>query len=184
MNEHPRQAPATAPEERGWALTISGLLLLGQALLLVLVLPVLAASRLGAESPVPWYPLVGPLSLEWHREPALALDLTYGQAHVRLGWDVLSAALFWPLVPLDVLSGSLLLAVRRSAWMVAVFTQAVVLALSLALYLTLKPGYVYLVMLSGVLLVGYLNYEDVRMVYAGEEEEPAVIVTGEEPVGR
>jgi hypothetical protein len=184
MTEHLDQAPPAAPAERGWALTVSGLLLFGQALLLALALPVLAADRLGTESATPWDPRVGPLILEWHRVPGPAIDLAYGPARVRLGWDALSAALFWPLVPLDILAGSLLLAVRRSAWMVAVFTQAVVLALCLALYVTLEPGYVYLVMLSGVLLVGYLNYEDVRIVFAGEEEEPAVIITGEEPVGR
>ena len=178
-DNHLDQGP---PPHRGWALTISGLLLIGQALLLALALPVLAASRLGAESLAPWDPRVGPLRLEWHRDPGLVLDLSYGLARVRLGWEALSAALYWPLVPLDLLAGSLLLAVRRSAWMVAVFVQALVLGLSLGLYFALRPDYVYLVMLSGVLLVGYLNYEDVRVVYAGEEEEPAVI-TAEEEVG-
>ena len=102
MTEHLDQAPPAAPAERGWALTVSGLLLFGQALLLALALPVLAADRLGTESATPWDPRVGPLILEWHRVPGPAIDLAYGPARVRLGWDALSAALFWPLVPLDI----------------------------------------------------------------------------------
>ena len=179
MDEHLSQAPSDSRRTRTWSLTISGLLLLAQAVFLAVLVPALIGRELARQSQGLWDPWTGPLRLSLVRGPALSLQVFYGTASARVDTALLAAAAYLPLVPAGLVIGSTLLAMRRYSWLFAMLLQALILALSLFFYLTLRPPYVYMVMLSGVVLVGYLNTEDVRLVFA-EEEAEAAILTAEE----
>jgi len=59
----------------------------------------------------------------------------------------------------------------RNAWVIAVFVQAVVLGIGLTLYFTINPVHIYLLLISGVFMVFYLNYADVRSAFQKKTEE-------------
>ncbi len=178
-NAHPSHSSTTRPHARTWALTISGLLLVAQAVFLAGLAPTLIGREVVRQSGRAWGAGGGPLSLRLVREPDLALLVTYRGAQALVGQGIASALVYLPLAPAGLVIGLTLLAMRRYSWAFAMLLQAVVLGLALFLYVTVRPPYVYLVMLSGVVLVGYLNYEDVRLTFTAGEEE-AAILTAEE----
>jgi hypothetical protein len=79
--------------------------------------------------------------------------------------EVLAFALLVPSVVLTLLSGLSFLLLRRKGWLMAAIGQGLSLAVSLWLYSELQPWYVYPVMAYGVVMVLYLNSQDVRTIF-------------------
>ena len=79
--------------------------------------------------------------------------------------EVLSFALFAPPVVLTLLSALSFLLLRRRGWLLAAIAQGLSVAVSLWLYSMFQPGYVYPIMAYCVLMILYLNSQDVRMVF-------------------
>jgi hypothetical protein len=52
-----------------------------------------------------------------------------------------------------------------AAWITAVSVQGISLMLTLVLYVTEKPAYVYWIMIYCMMLVAYLNHSEVRSVF-------------------
>ncbi len=70
---------------------------------------------------------------------------------------------FVPLAILGVLAALGLLLSLRAGWLLAMIVQIGILLVCLYLYVQQKPGFVYPIMLSGIILVLYLNSYDVRV---------------------
>lgn len=75
------------------------------------------------------------------------------------------SSMFIPLAVLAVIAALGMLWVFRIGWLLAMIAQALILLDCLALYFQQKPGFVYPIMLSGVILVLYLNSFDVRLAF-------------------
>ena len=79
-------------------------------------------------------------------------------------------ALFIPSAILTLLSALSFLFLYRRGWLLAAIAQGLSLAVCLWLYSLFQPGYVYPIMAYCVLMILYLNSQDVRMVFrAGQQ---------------
>jgi hypothetical protein len=74
-------------------------------------------------------------------------------------------ALFVPSAVLTLLSALSFLFLYRRGWLLAAIAQGLSLAVCLWLYSWFQPGYVYPIMAYCVLMILYLNSQDVRMVF-------------------
>jgi len=74
-------------------------------------------------------------------------------------------ALFIPSAVLTLLSALSFLFLYRRGWLLAAIAQGLSLAVCLWLYSWFQPGYVYPIMAYCVLMILYLNSQDVRMVF-------------------
>ena len=74
-------------------------------------------------------------------------------------------ALFIPSAVLTLLSALSFLFLYRRGWLLAAIAQGLSLAVCLWLYSWFQPGYVYPIMAYCVLIILYLNSQDVRMVF-------------------
>jgi hypothetical protein len=74
-------------------------------------------------------------------------------------------ALFVPSAILTLLSALSFLFLYRRGWLLAAIAQGLSLAVCLWLYSWFQPGYVYPIMAYCVLMILYLNSQDVRMVF-------------------
>jgi hypothetical protein len=74
-------------------------------------------------------------------------------------------ALFIPSAILTLLSALSFLFLYRRGWLLAAIAQGLSLAVCLWLYSWFQPGYVYPIMAYCVLIILYLNSQDVRMVF-------------------
>ena len=74
-------------------------------------------------------------------------------------------ALFIPSAVLTLLSALSFLFLRRRGWLLAAIAQGLSLAVCLWLYSLFQPGYVYPIMAYCVLMILYLNSQDVRVVF-------------------
>ena len=74
-------------------------------------------------------------------------------------------ALFIPSAILTLLSALRFLFLYRRGWLLAAIAQGLSLAVCLWLYSLFQPGYVYPIMAYCVLMILYLNSQDVRMVF-------------------
>lgn len=79
--------------------------------------------------------------------------------------EVLAFALFVPSVVLTLLSALSFLLLRRRGWLLAAIGQGLSLGVCLWLYSELQPWYVYPVMAYCVVMILYLNSQDVRMMF-------------------
>jgi hypothetical protein len=82
--------------------------------------------------------------------------------------QVIEAAAFAFFVPpavLTLLSALSFLLLRRRGWLAAAIAQGLSLGVCLWLYSEFQPGYVYPVMAYCVLMILYLNSNDVRVVF-------------------
>jgi hypothetical protein len=76
------------------------------------------------------------------------------------------------LLVLGLLTGAVafqLLRMTRYAWLLAMFLQGVILFTNLVAYIRQQPN--YLLMASGVILVFYLNQNEVQAVMRGKQDE-------------
>jgi hypothetical protein len=88
--------------------------------------------------------------------------------------EVAAFVLFVPPAVLTLLSALSFLLLRRRGWLLAAIAQGLGVAVSLWLYTQLQPFYVYPIMAYCVLMILYLNSNDVRVVfhprrYAGKQ---------------
>ena len=72
---------------------------------------------------------------------------------------------FAPPVVLTLLSALSFLLLRRRGWLLAAIAQGLSVAVCLWLYSEFQPGYVYPIMAYCVLMILYLNSNDVRVVF-------------------
>jgi len=74
-------------------------------------------------------------------------------------------ALFVPSGVLTLMSALSFLFMRRRGWLLAAIAQGLSLAVSLWLYSWFQPNYVYPIMAYCILMILYLNSNDVRLVF-------------------
>jgi hypothetical protein len=79
--------------------------------------------------------------------------------------EVLAFVLFAPPAVLTLLSALSFLLLRRRGWLLAAIAQGLSVAVSLWLYTMFQPVYVYPIMAYCVLMILYLNSQDVRVVF-------------------
>jgi hypothetical protein len=79
--------------------------------------------------------------------------------------ELMVFALFIPSAILTLLSALSFLFLYRRGWLLAAIAQGLSLAVCLWLYSLFQPGYVYPIMAYCVLMILYLNSQDVRMVF-------------------
>jgi small-conductance mechanosensitive channel len=79
--------------------------------------------------------------------------------------EVALFALFVPSAILTLLSALSFLFLHRRGWLLAAIAQGLSLAVCLWLYSLFQPGYVYPIMAYCVLMILYLNSQDVRVVF-------------------
>jgi len=79
--------------------------------------------------------------------------------------EVAVFALFVPSAILTLLAALSFILLQRRGWLLAAIAQGLSLAVSLWLYSLFQPGYVYPIMAYCVLMILYLNSQDVRMVF-------------------
>ncbi len=79
--------------------------------------------------------------------------------------EVLAFVLFAPPAVLTLLSALSFLLLRRRGWLLAAIAQGLSVAVSLWLYSMFQPVYVYPIMAYCVLMILYLNSQDVRVVF-------------------
>ncbi len=79
--------------------------------------------------------------------------------------EVLAFVLFAPPAVLTLLSALSFLLLRRRGWLLAAIAQGLSVAVSLWLYSQFQPVYVYPIMAYCVLMILYLNSQDVRVVF-------------------
>jgi hypothetical protein len=80
---------------------------------------------------------------------------------------ILISGLLLVVAVLAILAAIGLLVWFRLGWLLAMMTQDVILLVCLYLYLEHRPGFIYPVMLSCVVLVLYLNSYEVRLTFNG-----------------
>jgi hypothetical protein len=78
-------------------------------------------------------------------------------------------ALFIPSAILTLLAALSFLLLHRRGWLLAAIAQGLSLAVCLWLYSLFQPGYVYPIMGYCVLMILYLNSQDVRMVFQSRQ---------------
>ena len=83
--------------------------------------------------------------------------------------EVAVFALFVPSAVLTLLSALSFLFLQRRGWLLAAIAQGLSLAVCLWLYSLFQPNYVYPIMAYCVLMILYLNSQDVRMVFRPRE---------------
>jgi hypothetical protein len=89
----------------------------------------------------------------------------------------LRGTLFMALALLALLASISFLRLRRAAWVSAMLVQGLSLLLALGVYLRDHPGsrlyhYSYLMMIYGLFMVVYLNYEPVQAAFRARPETP------------
>ena len=85
--------------------------------------------------------------------------------------ETLALVLFAPAVVLTLLAALGFLLLRRRGWLLAAISQGITVATGLWLYAAYEPVYAYPIMAYAVLMILYLNVNDVRAVfYPGERK--------------
>src|SRR5215211_2872986 len=79
--------------------------------------------------------------------------------------EVAVYALFVPSGILTLMAALSFLVMRRRGWLLAAIAQGLSLAVCLWLYSLFQPGYVYPIMGYCIIMILYLNSQDVRMVF-------------------
>lgn len=143
-----RAAPPARPR-RPWSVTTLGILLFGQAGVLLWA---------GLNSATSLY-----LLLMVGREAAAEWG-GWGASVQRGAWlSLLSTLSLLPLAALTLLAASGLLRLRPTAWLYAMFVQGVILATTLVFYVNGEPD--YLTMAFSVFIVFYLNYDEIQQIF-------------------
>ncbi len=116
---------------------------------LLLILQIIGLAGLGA------YELA---QVDWQR---VQTDTSLSQQTI----EVLAFALFVPSAIMTLLSALSFLLLRRRGWLLAAIGQGLSLGVCLWLYSELQPWYVYPVMAYCVVMILYLNTQDVRTIF-------------------
>lgn len=84
-------------------------------------------------------------------------------------------ALFIPSGVLTLMSAFSFLVMRRRGWLLAAIAQGLSLAVSLWLYSWFQPTYVYPIMAYCILMILYLNSNDVRVAFLHRRDSGGVV---------
>ena len=79
--------------------------------------------------------------------------------------EAVALALFVPPAVMTLMSALSFLLLRRRGWLLAAISQGLSLGVCLWLYTEVQPWYVYPIMAYCVLMILYLNSQDVRVVF-------------------
>jgi hypothetical protein len=79
--------------------------------------------------------------------------------------EVLALLLFVPPAVMTLLSALSFLLLRRRGWLLAAIAQGLSLGICLWLYSVFQPGYVYPIMAYCILMILYLNSQEVRVLF-------------------
>ena len=79
--------------------------------------------------------------------------------------EAVTLALFIPPAVMTLMSALGFLLLRRRGWLLAAISQGLSLGVCLWLYSQLQPWYVYPIMAYCILMILYLNSQDVRVVF-------------------
>jgi hypothetical protein len=79
--------------------------------------------------------------------------------------EALTLALFIPPAAMTLMSALGFLLLRRRGWLLAAISQGLSLGVCLWLYSQFQPWYVYPIMAYCILMILYLNSQDVRVVF-------------------
>jgi hypothetical protein len=79
--------------------------------------------------------------------------------------EALTLTLFVPPAVMTLMSALSFLLLRRRGWLLAAISQGLSLGVSLWLYSQTQPWYVYPIMAYCILMILYLNSQDVRVVF-------------------
>ena len=79
--------------------------------------------------------------------------------------EVLALLLFVPPAVMTLLSALSFLLLRRRGWLLAAIAQGLSLGICLWFYSEFQPGYVYPIMAYCILMILYLNSQEVRVVF-------------------
>jgi hypothetical protein len=79
--------------------------------------------------------------------------------------EVLALLLFVPPAVMTLLSALSFLLLRRRGWLLAAIAQGLSLGICLWLYSEFQPGYVYPIMGYCILMILYLNSQEVRVLF-------------------
>ena len=90
--------------------------------------------------------------------------------------EALTLTLFVPPAVMTLMSALSFLLLRRKGWLLAAISQGLSLGVCLWLYSQTQPWYVYPIMAYCILMILYLNSQDVRVVFhlrrASTQQEP------------
>ena len=135
-------------QARRWTLRVIALLLAGQAMILVAII---------------WLSLRG---LNWDQEFSLVMRSFTVRDALLLGGLLSPVAIFDMVTALDLWKG------RRGAWLRAMISQGILLIFCLSSYIVSRDEwFIYLLMLTCILLVLYLNTYDVRLSFTSRESK-------------
>ncbi len=132
-----------------------------RAIGLLLILQVAGLAALGA------YEFSHVLSrVDWQRLGSLgSLGSLVSETPSQQVVEALAVALFAPPAVLMLVSALGFLFMRRRGWLLAAISQGLTLGVCLWLYTVLQPVYVYPIMAYCVLVILYLNSQDVRTAF-------------------
>lgn len=156
---------------RRWPVTVAGLYLLLQALILVSIFPVLAAIQIAQQPELSFDALRTPdgrLSHVWVEVINLRpveISLHIGAQQLAVTGSVLSSMIFALLAGLVFVCGILFFLPWRGAWALAVSLEAVILTLGLVIYINMHHRYIYLVLINAIFMVFVLNQNDVETFF-------------------
>ncbi len=158
-------------KKRPWSVTTVGFLLILQAVFLFLLFPVLVGFEvykmpdaqlswlIGAQGPVL------PDRVEILNLRQLQATLVYPNLRVPVPGNVITSLAYCSLALPALVTAIFFLRLRKHAWTIAVLWQGVILALSLFIYYNFRHPFVYLAMVSGIFMIFYLNYFEVRQAF-------------------
>jgi len=155
-----------AQGERPKLVTILGILLILQAVFLFgLGIYHFAILSFGPTLLSQWLsgePSLGGRSLDFQM---FVRELFSQAATHKLLSTLIESLILFILTILALVSGVGFFRLWRSTWLLAMFLQGGALVLAIILYIIKKPNHIYLLMLSGIFMVLYLNYADLRSVF-------------------
>lgn len=157
--------------KRPWSVTAVGYLLILQAIFLFLTFPVLVGMEIYKlpDARLSWL-LTQEGSLEKMQVEIIDLNqleflLDFSVMRIPIPSKVITSFVFSALTLPMLITAVLIFRLWRHAWTIGIFLEGIILALSLYVYFNFHHPYIYLIMISGILMVFYLNYFEVQLAF-------------------
>lgn len=157
--------------KRPWSVTAVGILLILQGIFFFLVFPALVGIEIYnmPEARLSWLfaedGSLLPLRIEVIDLNSFEFLLDFSTMRVPIPGSVITSFAFETLALPLLVTGFLFLRLWRHAWTLAVLLEGVILALALVVYFNFRHPYIYLLMISGIFMVFYLNYFEVQLAF-------------------
>ena len=182
IDDHSDAVIPTQLRKRTWAVTAVGILLIVQALFMFLLSPALVGIEIYnlPDARLSWLfndnGSLAPFQVEIVDLRQLEIVLNFSTMIVPVPSRIFTSFAFSSLAAPLLITGFLFLRLWRHAWTLAVFWQGTILAMALFVYFNFRHPYVYLLMISGIFMVFYLNYYEVQRAFQRTNK-----TTGERP---